>query len=38
MLAEGLIEAKAVPQLPVFEAAVLFARTEGILPRPSRTQ
>jgi tryptophan synthase beta chain len=34
MLAEGLIEAKAVPQVPVFEAAVLFARCEGILPAP----
>jgi len=34
MLAEGLIQAKAVPQVPVFEAAVLFARSEGILPAP----
>jgi tryptophan synthase beta chain len=34
MLALGLIEAKAVPQVPVFEAAVQFARTEGILPAP----
>lgn len=31
---EGLIEAKAVNQLGTFEAAVLFARTEGILPAP----
>jgi tryptophan synthase beta chain len=30
----GLIEAVAVRQLPVFEAAVLFARQEGILPAP----
>lgn len=30
----GLIEAVAYPQLPVFEAAVLFARTEGLLPAP----
>ncbi len=30
----GLIEAVAVPQKSVFEAAVLFARTEGILPAP----
>lgn len=29
-----LIEAVAYPQLKVFEAAVLFARTEGILPAP----
>lgn len=31
---EGLIEAMAVPQLETFEAGVLFARTEGILPAP----
>jgi tryptophan synthase beta chain len=30
----GHIEAKSYPQLPVFEAAVQFARTEGILPAP----
>ncbi len=30
----GLMEAVAVHQKPVFEAAVLFARTEGILPAP----
>ena len=30
----GLIEAIAVRQLGVFEAAVLFSRTEGILPAP----
>ena len=30
----GLIEARAVKQIPVFEAAVLFARSEGILPAP----
>jgi len=30
----GLIEALAVPQLKVFEAAVQFARTEGIVPAP----
>ena len=29
-----MIEAKAVPQRSVFEAAVQFARTEGILPAP----
>ncbi len=34
MLSLGLIEARAVPQNPVFEAAVLFAQTEGILPAP----
>src|SRR5690606_32068371 len=31
---QGLIEARAVPQRSVFEAAVLFARTAGILPAP----
>ncbi len=30
----GYIEAKSVRQLPVFEAGVLFANTEGILPAP----
>ncbi len=30
----GLIEAVAVAQNPVFEAAVAFARAEGILPAP----
>jgi tryptophan synthase beta chain len=30
----GLIEGRAVPQLACFEAAVQFARTEGILPAP----
>ena len=31
---DGLMEAVAVDQLSVFEAAELFARTEGILPAP----
>jgi tryptophan synthase beta chain len=31
---EGLVEAVAVPQLATFEAGVLFARTEGIIPAP----
>ena len=31
---EGLVEAKAYNQLPVFDAAVLFTKTEGILPAP----
>jgi tryptophan synthase beta chain len=30
----GLIEAIAIPQVEVFKAGVLFARTEGILPAP----
>jgi len=31
---QGMIEAKAYTQIPVFEAALQFARTEGILPAP----
>lgn len=31
---QGLIEAVAVPQLETFEAALLFAQTEGIIPAP----
>ena len=31
---DGLIEARSVEQTSVFEAAELFARTEGILPAP----
>ncbi|MFN2484254.1 MAG: TrpB-like pyridoxal phosphate-dependent enzyme [Candidatus Limnocylindria bacterium] len=31
---EGLMEARAFPQTRCFDAAVLFARTEGILPAP----
>ncbi len=34
LLKNGLIEARAYTQLPVFEAAVTFAQTEGILPAP----
>ncbi|MDO8569147.1 MAG: TrpB-like pyridoxal phosphate-dependent enzyme [Dehalococcoidales bacterium] len=30
----GLVEAQAVHQVPVFEAGVQFARTEGIIPAP----
>jgi tryptophan synthase beta chain len=30
----GLIQAKAYPQKPVFDAAMQFARTEGIIPAP----
>jgi tryptophan synthase beta chain len=33
----GLIEARAYPQNPAFEAGVLFARTEGIIPAPEVT-
>ncbi len=30
----GLIEARAVHQIPTFQAAITFARTEGIVPAP----
>jgi tryptophan synthase beta chain len=30
----GLIDAVAMPQMPCFEAGVLFARAEGIIPAP----
>jgi tryptophan synthase beta chain len=30
----GLVDAIAVPQLATFEAALLFARTEGLVPAP----
>lgn len=31
---DGLVEAKAYPQVTVFEAAMQFARTESIIPAP----
>jgi len=31
---EGLIEASALPQLECYEAAVMFARSEGYIPAP----
>jgi tryptophan synthase beta chain len=31
---DGIIEAKAYTQIPVFEAAITFANTEGIIPAP----
>ncbi len=34
LLHEGIIEAKAVGQVECFEAAVQFARSEGIIPAP----
>ena len=34
LLHEGLIEAVAYEQNEVFEAALLFARTQGIIPAP----
>jgi tryptophan synthase beta chain len=37
LLKDGLIEVKAKMQRECFEAGVLFARTEGILPAPEST-
>jgi tryptophan synthase beta chain len=34
---EGLVEARAYAQNPTFEAGVLFARAEGIVPAPEVT-
>jgi tryptophan synthase beta chain len=31
---KNLIEAVAIPQLPTFEAGIMFARAEGIVPAP----
>lgn len=37
MYHEKLIEAVAVPQVATFEAGVIFARSEGIIPAPEST-
>jgi tryptophan synthase beta chain len=37
LLKDGLIEAQALHQTECFEAGILFARTEGILPAPEAT-
>ncbi len=34
LVKEGLIKPRAYPQTACFEAAVLFARTEGVIPAP----
>ncbi len=34
LMHEKLIEATSYPQVPVFEAAIQFAQTEGIIPAP----
>ncbi|HWV22860.1 MAG TPA: TrpB-like pyridoxal-phosphate dependent enzyme, partial [Thermomicrobiales bacterium] len=34
LLEEGMIEAVAIDQLDAFESAVMFSRTEGIVPAP----
>ena len=37
MMRMGMMEARAVTQTDVFDAGVLFARTEGLLPAPEST-
>ena len=37
LLKDGLVEAVDMPQLETFEAGILFARTEGIIPAPEST-
>lgn len=37
LLRDKLIEAVAIPQIETFEAGILFARTEGIIPAPEST-
>jgi tryptophan synthase beta chain len=37
LLKDGLIEAVSVKQLESFEAGILFAQTEGIIPAPEST-
>lgn len=37
LLKDNLIEAVDMPQLETFEAGILFARTEGIIPAPEST-
>ena len=37
LLKDGLVEAADMPKLETFEAGVLFARTEGIIPAPEST-
>ena len=34
LVTEGLVEARAYPQNPTFEAGVMFAQAEGIIPAP----
>ncbi len=37
LLKDGLIEARSIPQLETFQAGLLFAKTEGIIPAPEST-
>ncbi|TDJ46371.1 MAG: TrpB-like pyridoxal phosphate-dependent enzyme [Gammaproteobacteria bacterium] len=34
---EGIIDAVAIPQIETFQAGILFARTEGLVPAPEST-
>jgi tryptophan synthase beta chain len=34
LVREGVVEAVAYPQIPVFDAATIFARTEGLIAAP----
>jgi tryptophan synthase beta chain len=34
LLKDGIIEADAINQIECFEAGILFARTEGVIPAP----
>ena len=34
LVREGIVQPKAVHQMECFEAGILFARTEGIIPAP----
>lgn len=34
---EGIIEPKAISQVPAYAAGIMFARTEGIIPAPETT-
>lgn len=37
LLKDGLVEARSIPQLETFQAGILFANTEGIIPAPEST-
>lgn len=37
LLKDNLIEAQSIPQLETFQAGILFANTEGIIPAPEST-
>ncbi len=34
LVKHGIVEPRAVPQIPTFEAGIIFAKTEGIVPAP----